>query len=159
MEQDSYEPIDTVEKLRKRLRDEAQELRVDADVIPRALRAAWKISDAVTHQQIEDAITVTFRSDRGPFAVLTLCGGMIVACGEVGTQEGMDDLRDLQPSLFEAYEGDVRLTKADNDATGYGVVIAYRMPFRSCPPYYQAGDENWIDRFGVEVGRYIQTRR
>ena len=163
MGQGSYEPIDTVEELTLWMRDEALKRRVDPDSSPRVLRIAWDITDAVTDEQIQDALMTTFRSDRNPFVVLTLCGGMIVACAEVGQDEGIKDdgLRRLEESLCETYDGEVRLSKADNKADGYGVLISYRMPPRQWPYRdgpYRVGDEDWVDRFGVEIGRYCQRR-
>lgn len=160
MEQGSYEPIDTVEELTSWMRDEAAKGRVDPDSTPRALRVAWEITDAVTDKQIQDALTTVFRSDRGPFAVLTLGGGMIVACAEVGRDKDIDEdgLSGLERSLSETHDGPVRLSKADDNASGYGVLVAHRMPVRQQWPYrkgpYRAGDEEWVDRFGVEVGCY-----
>ncbi|RYG47614.1 hypothetical protein EON79_06860 [bacterium] len=162
MEQGSYEPISTVEELTSWMRDEALKRRVDPDSSPRSLRIAWEITDAVTDDQILNALTATFRSNRSPFAVL-LGGGMIVACAEVGRDEDIDadGLDRLEESLCETQDGDVRLSKADSRARGHDVLIAYRMPPRQWPYLdgpYRAGDEDWVKRFGVEVGRYRRRR-
>ena len=110
----------------------------------------------MTDEQVEAVITEVFRKNQGPNVVLTLCNGTIVAEAGIGRNgEIQDAIGCLERTLSDTYEGTVSLSKAETDATGYGVGIAWRMPPRYYR-HYKAGDGELVERFGVEVGRYRQ---
>ncbi|MDE0924783.1 hypothetical protein [Aurantimonas coralicida] len=156
MEQDT-DGVGSFDELLKCLREQVQRGAIDVDLPAKSLRLWWQITDAVTDEQIEQAITEAFRYP-GPNLVVTLCGGTIVA--EVALFENTeveDAITDLEDHLSWTYGGDVSISKASNNASGYGILIAYRMPPRFYRPY-KAGDEHLIDRFGMEIGRYSQRR-
>lgn len=149
-------PITSVAELKEWMGEQLGYSGVDIDLSVKSMRSEWLIADEVTDEQIEAVKTEIFRTADGPNVVLTLCNGTIVAEAGIGRDGEMEDaIQSLEGALSFTYDGDVELTEADKDATGYGVVIAYRMPPRHFQDY-KAGDVELVDRYGVEVGRYRQ---
>jgi hypothetical protein len=145
--------IDTEAELSELVRSEAAAGRLDVRVEEQSLRELWNIDASISDRQITQALTEFFRSETNPHVVMTLFNGPILASAEIG--EGFtieDEFWAFQADLELVHGKRVWLMPTKPNATGFGVLTAYRMPRGS----YRWGDENLVGRYGVEVGRYAQ---
>lgn len=146
--------IDTTEKLSRYVHSEAAAGQLDVRVEEQSLRRLWDIDASISDRQITQALTEALRSETNPNVVMTLYNGPILA--NVQIAEGLtieDELWAFQAELAQLYGGRVWLLPAESNATGFGILTAFRMPGGS----YRCGDEHLVRRYGVEVGRYSQS--
>ncbi|WAJ29418.1 hypothetical protein [Antarcticirhabdus aurantiaca] len=151
------EKIETAAELRDAVNAAAAAGHIDVRIKTGALREALKIADTIRDWEIHAAVTASLRSDENPEVVFTLGGGMIASQIHVpvdGSYSIGDELWRVAGDLSDLHGGKVWVTPAPNSAYGYGILTAYRMPAGE----YGAGDWALVERFGVEHGKYQQSR-
>ena len=149
--------IQTIDELRNALAAAVKAGTFDVHVEVRDVHKKFDVAASISNLEIYNAIAALMRSGDKPEVVFILGGGQVVGQIHVpvdGDCTVEDELWKVAGDASVLHGGKVWLTPAPSGAYGFGILEAFRMP----PGYYGPNDWPLIERFGVECGKFQQSR-
>ena len=149
--------IETIDELRNALAAALKAGNFYVHYEVRHVHKKFDLAASISNLEIHNAIGDVLRSGDKPEVVFILGGGQVLgqihvpADGDLTIEE---ELWKVAGDASVLHGGKVWLTPAPSSAYGFGILEAFRMP----PGYYGPNDWPLIERFGVECGKFQQSR-
>ena len=149
--------IETIDELRDALAAAVKAGTFDVRVEVRDVHKTFDVAGIISNLEIHNTIYALMRSGDKPEVVFILGGGQVVGQIHVpvdGDCAVEDELWRVARDVSVLHGGRVCVTPAPSSAHGFGILEAFRMP----PGAYGPNDWPLVERFGVECGKFQQSR-